>query len=169
MEEFASLLGPKEVLWLSQDDKVRNENLKIKIVSTMFRSYFYNALQARVPIGETAAHKQTPLVMHVEYRVQLPDHDWVVAEKHKLIPSVYAIIKIDDEKVASKNAVTYSGPTYICIRSAKHCSSTAYSHAKDMEALMNSESFASFCRTDSGEPVIIITTDGGPDENPWYF
>lgn len=66
MESLASLLGPQEACFLSQDDK------------------------ARVPIGITAANKQSPMIMHVEYRVSLPDHDWVVAEQHKLIPSVYA-------------------------------------------------------------------------------
>lgn len=70
LEELASLLGPKEVLFVSQDDK------------------------ARVPIGLTAANKQAPLLMHVEYRVSLPDHDWVIAARHKLIPSVYAGIVI---------------------------------------------------------------------------
>ncbi len=32
--------------------------------------------------------------MDVEYRVSLSYHDWVVAEKHKLIPPVYAGIQI---------------------------------------------------------------------------
>ena len=70
LEELASMLGPSEVCFLSQDDK------------------------ARVPIGLTAANKQSPLVMHVEYRVKLPDHDWVVAARHHLIPSVYSAICI---------------------------------------------------------------------------
>ena len=34
----------------------------------------------------TAANKQSPLLMHVEYKVKLPD--WVIASRHKLIPSV---------------------------------------------------------------------------------
>jgi hypothetical protein len=34
--------------------------------------------------------------MHVEYRVTLPDHDWVIAGKHKLTPSVYAGIDIKE-------------------------------------------------------------------------
>lgn len=46
--------------------------------------------QAVVPLGKTAAKLQAPILMHMEYKVQLPDHDWVVASKHKLIPSVYA-------------------------------------------------------------------------------
>jgi len=56
----------KEVLFISQDDK------------------------ARFPIGLTAAHKKVTLLMHLEYRLSLPDHDLVVAAGHKLIPSVYA-------------------------------------------------------------------------------
>ena len=37
--------------------------------------------------------------MHLEYKLTLPDHDWVVAPRHKLIPSVYAGIKIEDGKI----------------------------------------------------------------------
>ncbi|XP_062535085.1 uncharacterized protein LOC134204280 [Armigeres subalbatus] len=66
LDEVASFLGPHEVARISQDDK------------------------ARVPLAITAASHQSPILMHMEYRVRLPDHDWVIAEKHKLIPSVYA-------------------------------------------------------------------------------
>jgi hypothetical protein len=66
MEEVSSILGPEAVCFISQDDK------------------------ARVPIGLTAANKQAPLLMHIEYEVTLPDHDWMVAAQHKLIPSIYA-------------------------------------------------------------------------------
>ena len=75
LEEISSTLGPNEVCFLSQDDKTR------------------------VPIGLTAANKQSPLLMHVEYRVSLPDHDWVVAAQHKLIPSVYAGIVVVIQKL----------------------------------------------------------------------
>lgn len=85
LEELSSFLGPNEVCFISQDDK------------------------ARVPIGMTAAHLQAPLVMHLEYRVQLPDHDWVVAGQHKLIPSVYAGIIIND-------SIGFSGPTYVMLQ-----------------------------------------------------
>lgn len=97
--------------------------------------------KSRVPIGLTAANKQAPLLMHLEYKVTLPDHDWVVAPRHKLIPSVYAGIKIEDGKIGDPKTVTYSGPTYIAIRSAKHCSSTAATHAFDFQNLLRMESF----------------------------
>ena len=87
--------------------------------------------KSRVPIGLTAAHKQAPLMMHLEYEVKLPDHDFVKASRHKLIPSVNAIGDIGPD-----GEVTYSGPTFIKIRSGKHDSSTASSHNQDLEELM---------------------------------
>jgi len=78
--------------------------------------------KARVPIRLTAANKQNPLLMHVEYRVSLPDHDWVVDTGHKLIPSVYTGIQIQSNGLGNQEAVGYSGPTYIPIRSGKHSS-----------------------------------------------
>lgn len=120
-----------------------------------------------MPIGKTAANKQTPLVMHLDYPVKLPDHDWIVAEKHKLIPSVNTLIDIKSEMIGDVKAVTYSGPTFIAIRSGKHSQSTAYAHAKDLENILESDRFAEYCKTESGEtkPIIILTVDGGPDEN----
>ena len=147
LEEVASLLGPKEVCFISQDDK------------------------ARVPIGLTAANKQAPLLMHVEYRVTLPDHDWVVASRHKLIPSVYAGIEIQKDGLGKPEAVTYSGPTYIAIRSGKHCSSSAYSHGLDYERLLELEEFDIVTKDPSNKsikPILIMSVDGGPDENPRY-
>ncbi|XP_065676009.1 uncharacterized protein LOC136092190 [Hydra vulgaris] len=63
VEEVRSILGPDEVCFFSQDDKTK------------------------VPFGITAAKKQAPLLMHLEHRVTLPDHDWVGVANHKLIPS----------------------------------------------------------------------------------
>lgn len=147
LEELASLLGPNEVAFLSQDDK------------------------ARVPIGLTAANKQAPLMMHLEYKVTLPDHDWVVASQHKLVPSVYAGITIKSDGLGNPAAVGYSGPTYVAIRSGKHSSSTAYAHALDFETIINLPEFQSILKTEDGKslkPIIIISVDGGPDENPRY-
>jgi len=107
--------------------------------------------------------------MHLDYRVRLPDHDWVVAERHKLIPSVYAIMTIK-EKTWDTIAVTYSGPTFITIRSGKHCSSTAYTHATDFDRMINTKDIAEHCLREDGQvkPNVIFTVDGGPDENPRY-
>lgn len=108
--------------------------------------------------------------MHMEYRVKLPDHDWVVAERHKLIPSVNAFMEIAQNQIGDPLAVKYSGPTYISIRSGKHSSSTAVSHANDFERVINHPEFKYISEFSDGgvKPVLIIISDGGPDENPRY-
>ena len=146
LESLASILGPRQVFFISQDDK------------------------ARVPIGLKAANKQSPILMHLQYRVKLSDHDWVVANRHKLIPSVYTGINIKPQGLGYPEAVTYSGPTYIAIRSGKHDSSSAESHAVDFNRLANLEEFRDITKIgDQIMPLVIITVDGGPDENPRYL
>lgn len=146
LETISSILGPNQVCFISQDDK------------------------ARVPLGITAAHKQAYMLMHLEYKVTLPDHDCVVAECHKLILSVYAGIVIKPDGNGDPSAVTYSGPTYVAIRSGKHSSSTADSNAKDFNRLLELPEFDPITKTPEGsmKPVAIFTVDGGPDENPRY-
>ncbi|CAG8626371.1 10680_t:CDS:2 [Dentiscutata erythropus] len=143
---MVSVLGPRNVLVVSQDDKVR------------------------IPLGLAAANKQdSPILMRLEYRVKLPDHNWVVAERHKLIPSVYAILNVEEDKYENSKAVTYLGPTFIRVCSGKHDSSTAYSHGKDFDELMVEEKLHDYTKID-GQPksVIVILSDGGPNKNPRY-
>ena len=52
----------------------------------------------RVSIGLISANKETPLIILVEWKVSLPDHNWDVAARHKLIPSVYAVIDTERKK-----------------------------------------------------------------------
>ncbi|XP_047125601.1 uncharacterized protein LOC124807609 [Hydra vulgaris] len=107
--------------------------------------------------------------MHMEYRVTLPDHHWVIANKHKLIPSVYAAIEVHSDGLGKPSFVGYSGPTYIAVRSGKHSSSTALSHALDFNKLIDLKEFQDFSKNGSFvKPVVILTVDGGPDENPRY-
>ena len=139
---ISGVLGSETVFFVSQDDK------------------------ARIPIGMTAATLQAPIMMRWEhdYRVRLPDHDFGVSQRHKLIPSVYAGCVISDTRVG------YSGPTYIVVRSGKHDSSTAQTHCTDFSRLVEAEEFTDFARTSDGKvkPVLMITVDGGPDECPRF-
>ena len=66
--------------------------------------------KAPVPLGLAAANLQAPILMHMEYRVTLPDHNFVVAPRHTLIPSVYAICEIKEN-----GDLSYTGETYIRI------------------------------------------------------
>ena len=83
-EELASLFGPALTSFVGQDDK------------------------AHVPIGITAVNKQAPLLMSVKYKVQLPDHDFVITTKHKLTPTVIGLREIQDTPLANRTAVRYS-------------------------------------------------------------
>lgn len=57
------------------------------------------------------ANQQAAMLMHMEYCVSLPDHDWVIAERDKLIPSMFDGIAIDPMTSGNPEAVSYSGPT----------------------------------------------------------
>ena len=133
VKSMCKLFGSQCIAYLSVDDK------------------------ARVPIGLTAATKQAPLMMMMEYKVKLPDHDFVKAPQHKLVPSVNAICDIKQS-----GEVTYSGPTLITIRSGKHDSSSAFTHQQDLEKLLVTFPRYKLC------PIFVVSVDGGPDENPRF-
>ncbi|KAL4719530.1 hypothetical protein ACJJTC_016604 [Scirpophaga incertulas] len=78
------------------------------------------------------------------------------------------VVKKDGE--GKPEAVTHSGPTYVAIRSGKHSSSNAETHATDIHKLTEILAFENFMKTREGfvKPVFIFTCDGGPDENPRY-
>lgn len=120
----------------------------------------------RVAIGITAANVQAPMLMHMQYRVKLPDHDWVVAAGHKLIPSVYAGIAVDRNGLGMPGAVGYSGPTYVAIRSGKHFSSTALSHCMDFERLLNLPEFNSITKSSDErvKPIVMFSGIKSSDE-----
>ena len=141
MKDLASVFGNNCVFYLSQDDK------------------------CKVPLGLPAARVQAPMLMHLDYRIRLPDHDWTVAPRHQLTPSVYAACLL-----ASNGDVGHSGPTYIAIRSSKHDLSTAETHADDFDRLVCLKEFEKAARNDKGQvkPIVITTVDGGPDENPRF-
>ena len=94
----------------------------------LYRSYPL-MIKQRSPLGIAAATKQAPILMHLEYQVKLPDHTFSVGNKHKSIPSVIGLCTITPHKF--RQALNYSGPTYIGIRSMKHDTSNALTHAKD--------------------------------------
>lgn len=114
-----------------------------------------------VALGIPVASKQTPLI-HADYKVKLP-------RAHKLIPSIIAVCNMTED-ARTHSAVTYSGPTYVAIRSAKHQSSMALSHMEDMKRVREIEEFRDNLTTSSGlvKSVTIVTCDGGPNENPHY-
>ena len=95
VEELAMFFGPKLASFIGQDDKVH------------------------IPIGITATNKQAPLLMSLKYKVQLPDHNFLIGSKHKLTPTVIGLPEIQDTPVADRTALKYSGPTMIQVKSLK--------------------------------------------------
>ena len=68
-------------------------------------------MQNTIGDAQQAGEQQAPIMMHVDYKVTLPDHDFVIVNGHKLIPSVYAALIIKPNGLGDKDFVTYSGPT----------------------------------------------------------
>ena len=99
------------------------------------------------------------MVMHVSYEVRLPDHDFVKACKHKLVPAVYAGCELRVTSVKAHPEISYSGPTYIAVRSLKHDSRTAYTHDRDFDHVMDMEEFQ-----DDGivKPVAVLLCASSP-------
>ena len=125
--------------------------------------------KAKIPIGITAAKHQAPLVMHMDYQIRLPDHDFVKGAKHKLIPSVYAACQIKSPSPKKDPEITYSGPMYILIRSLKHDSSTAYTHGSDFDTLLSLDDLKEDALIDGQvKPIVLAFVDRGPDENPRF-
>ena len=124
------LFGPSSVLVLSIDDK------------------------ARAKLGLAAASLQSPVLMSMDYKVRLPDHSFVVGKCHSLIPSVYGVCDVNE-----KGRLTYSGDTFIRIRSGKHDSPTPYMHAHDIRELFK-------CNLVEAKPILIFMSDGVSDEAP---
>ena len=80
------------------------------------------------------------------------------------------VMKSVESKDLTNVAVTYSGATYIGIRCAKHSAWSAFAHFQDMMRVGSLPEFATSFKTDRNEEkkVMIVTFDGGPDENPRY-
>ena len=132
MFEVCELFGSKSVLVLSIDDK------------------------ARVKLGLAAASLQSPMLMSMDYKVRLTDHSFVAGESHSLIPSVYGVCEIDE-----KGCLTYSGNTFIRVRSGKHDSSTPFTHAYDIRELFK-------CEQIKLKPIVMFMPDGASDEAPRF-
>ena len=81
----------------------------------------------------------------------------ILSSEQSTIPSVYGLCDI----ALKHGRVTYSGDTFIRIRSGKHDTSSAYTHAYDVRELFNSNLI-------ERKPVLVMGTDGAADEAPRF-
>ncbi|XP_065676731.1 uncharacterized protein LOC136092421 [Hydra vulgaris] len=107
-------------------------------------------------LGLAAASIQVPLLMHTEYKVKLMDHDFVVGTQQKFIPSVYGICEFNNT-----GNVSYSGDTFIRIKSGKHDTSNAFTHAFDVRELFKTKLV-------KRRPIMLMETDGAQDKAPRF-
>ena len=158
--------------FFSKYDQIRR---KLRIWSHLLKKslmenfIFYVVNKAKVSIELTTASKQAPLLIHIEEKVTLTDHDYVIASKNKLIPSVICNMRVR-EKHFSGDAVTYSGPTGCTMRIAKHSDSTTYHHLQDLKHLQSFNIFDDIFDNDTSESktVMLVIVSDDLDENTKY-
>ena len=93
--------------------------------------------------------------------VSVPDHDFLKASKHKLIPSVYLMINPNDT-----NDSLRSGKVRIFIRPEYFLGTSCKTHMVDLMAITKEESFHEFTHYENAvKPYWFLLTDGRPDEN----
>ena len=85
-----------------------------------------------------------------------------------LITSVIGDMKVVTSKDLTNDAVSYSGPTYIAIRSTKHSGSSVFQHLRDMNRVRSLPEFTDSFQDKSfkEKKVITVTVDRDPDKNP---
>ena len=108
-----------------------------------FRTVWFtsNNNKVKVPLVLAALTLPATILMHLEYKVRLPDHNIVVGTPHNLIRSVYGVCDIN-----LKGEVTYLGDTFIRICSGKHDKSSANTH---LVICMNTSSLQKLCASQS--------------------
>ena len=116
LEELASLLGPREVSFHSQNNLYR------------------------VPIGLALPNSdQSPLLMHIEKTENILDNeDYIYPPAHKLILSITAAMEIKEDCLTtaqSRLAIENVGSNYISIRSAESQPPVRYQRLRDMKLI----------------------------------
>ena len=98
--------------------------------------------------------------------LRLPDDDFTVAPIHKMIPSAIGVMEIK-EKTRLREVITYSGPEYVAVRSAKLSQSSVVHHLEDMKRIHSLDDFSGSLKNKGNDmPLMIVTIDVGPDKIP---
>ena len=133
-EELASPLGPALTSFIRQDDK------------------------AHVSVGVAATNKQTALLISVKYEAHLPDHDFIIAPKHKLTPAVIGLREVRDTRLADGKKVKDSVHTVIQVKSLKHTPSNASAQIEAFDNMVKTEEMSKLSDR-STKPILILIRD----------
>ncbi|CAB4437272.1 unnamed protein product [Rhizophagus irregularis] len=122
--------------------------------------------KAKVPLGIPAVGRTFSTVQSQNQPVSIPDHDFPVSSKHKLIPSVYLVIDPTDTNESMRSECLA-----IFVQPELWLSTTASSHMYDLKKIQYLQNFqASFLDNNNMyHPILVLLVDGGPDENPRHL
>ena len=101
--------------------------------------------------------------MHPEYRVKFPDQDFLIGEKHKLIPSNYAVC---EKKTKAVLLATTSRHIQL-FKVGNVTKGAAASYIKEFWALLSLDKFKEVCLKDGIlNSMLFVSIDSGPDNAP---
>ena len=122
--------------------------------------------KAKVPLGIPAVGRTFSTVQSQNQPVSIPDHDFPVSSKHKLIPSVYLVIDQTDTNESMR-----SGRLAVFVQPELWLSTTSSSHMCDLQKIQHLQTFrTSFLDSNNlHRPIVVLLVDGGPDENLYHL
>ncbi|CAG8812733.1 214_t:CDS:2, partial [Cetraspora pellucida] len=117
--------------------------------------------KAKIPLGIPAVGKTFKAIQSANEPTTLPDHDFPVGSKQKLIPSIYLLIDPNDT-----NDTLRSGQLSIYIHSQYEIGTSAMTYMSDLQSLVNNSHFDNRLKVDDKiRPIWVLIVDGSPDEN----
>ena len=91
--------------------------------------------------------------MIITYKVQLPHHNFFIATKSKLTPTVIDLREIQDAPIADREAVDYAGPALIQAKSLKHSQSNTAVQIEALDKMLKTEEL---CKFEDGSTKLIL-------------
>ncbi|CAF3854357.1 unnamed protein product [Rotaria sordida] len=119
--------------------------------------YVIQDRKSSVRIGRPSARGHSPFILHLDYQISTTNSTPVPPTiTHQLKPTVYASCVIDDTGL-----VSFAGPTYISIRSAKHDRFTVDHDDIDFDCIVKLKEFEKTARNHIGniKPIMIMSVD----------
>ncbi|CAG8715305.1 23345_t:CDS:2 [Cetraspora pellucida] len=121
--------------------------------------------KAKIGLGIPAVGRTFRTLQSVSEPVQLPDHDFTCGSNQKLIPSVYLIIKPNEESNDLR-----TGQVVIFVRPQWSIGTSSVIHMKDLISLASNNQYSDALKTNNEIKLIwFLLVDGGSDENPRHF
>ncbi|CAG8833248.1 15225_t:CDS:1, partial [Cetraspora pellucida] len=111
--------------------------------------------KAKIPLSIPAVGKTFKAIQSANEPTTLPDYDFSVGSKQKLIPFVYLLIDPNDT-----NDTLRSSQLSIYIRSQYEIGTSAMMHMSDLQSLVNNSHFDNRLKFDDKiRPIWVLTVD----------